>query len=182
MCIANLSFLSVQIVYYLPVLIASKKWACFVQFLCRTSRYNPKGVTLKKAIRHMSCEEMSIKGHVVNYRTGQNLSELVISQLRFVDHIVDSSRIAVKLKETLRHLSNPCRESLIVCIPELVDEGDQNSLAPDLRTLMEENQKLTSSVLSALGKLHLDVDTVQEVGVTACISGRDVIPDTGPDR
>eukprot|EP00903_Cladosiphon_okamuranus_P011447 g10784.t1 len=87
--------------------------------------------------------------------TWQDLPRLVLNQVRFLDHIVDSGSLTKKVLEVLGVLPLGLQRDMISYLPEVVDDNDHAEVVETLQSLKDSEPQLLVAVLDALGCLSL---------------------------
>eukprot|EP00752_Nemacystus_decipiens_P018674 g16742.t1 len=85
----------------------------------------------------------------------QDLPRLVLNQVRFLDHIVDSGSLTKKVLEVLGVLPLGLQRDMISYLPEVVDDNDHAEVVETLQNLKDSEPQLLVAVLDALGCLSL---------------------------
>ncbi|CBJ26655.1 conserved unknown protein [Ectocarpus siliculosus] len=85
----------------------------------------------------------------------QDLPRLVLNQVRFLDHLVDSTSLTRKILEVLTVLPVNLQREMISYLPEVVEDGDHAEVVETLQSLKDSEPQLLVAVLDALGNLSL---------------------------
>ncbi|CAN0438314.1 unnamed protein product, partial [Hapterophycus canaliculatus] len=85
----------------------------------------------------------------------QDLPRLVLNQVRFLDHLVDSASLTKKILEVLSVLPISLQREMISYLPEVVEDGDHAEVVETLQGLKDSEPQLLVAVLDALGNLSL---------------------------
>ncbi|CAM9248195.1 unnamed protein product, partial [Ectocarpus sp. 12 AP-2014] len=84
-----------------------------------------------------------------------DLPRLVLNQVRFLDHLVDSTSLTRKILEVLTVLPVNLQREMISYLPEVVEDGDHAEVVETLQSLKDSEPQLLVAVLDALGNLSL---------------------------
>ncbi|CAN0115626.1 unnamed protein product [Ectocarpus fasciculatus] len=85
----------------------------------------------------------------------RDLPRLVLNQVRFLDHLVDSTSLTKKILEVLTVLPVNLQREMISYLPEVVEDGDHAEVVETLQGLKDSEPQLLVAVLDALGNLSL---------------------------
>jgi hypothetical protein len=94
---------------------------------------------------------------------GMSKTQLILSQLRWLDRVVDGEALADKMVEIVQASPDGLQQEVIVALPEIVGEAHHSKLAMVLRDLMKDNKDLTNAVLHAFTYLSIGGDVMEEV-------------------
>ncbi|XP_062522638.1 Fanconi anemia group D2 protein-like isoform X2 [Corticium candelabrum] len=94
---------------------------------------------------------------------GVNMANLIMAQLKWLDHIVKSKDLARKVMEVLPVLSLISQRDVVSALPEIVVDSDHSDVASALKDLMSENVELTAPVIDALTNLNVDSKLLSEI-------------------
>ncbi len=96
-----------------------------------------------------------------------DVAQLIVNQLRYLDHVVESREIAGKLLEVLEQSPIGVQQQLVACLPELItDEDVQAEAALKLKQLMQTPSRintLTAPILVTLTNMHIEKQLFDDV-------------------
>ncbi|XP_057379729.1 Fanconi anemia group D2 protein-like [Daphnia carinata] len=96
--------------------------------------------------------------------TGVNLPSLILSQIAWLNRIVDPVHVVDTLLDLLNSSSSTIRKEIISCLPSVVGDKENIRVAFVLCGMLEEtNNSLTAAILDVLGDLSLPVDEAAEI-------------------
>uniref|UniRef100_A0A8D0CT53 FA complementation group D2 n=1 Tax=Sander lucioperca TaxID=283035 RepID=A0A8D0CT53_SANLU len=87
----------------------------------------------------------------------------IINQLKWLDRVVDSKELAVKLMELVSVAAVEVQRDIITSLPEILEDSQHNDIARELNSLLQENTQLTVPILDALSSLNLSYSLLTEV-------------------
>ncbi|XP_041347848.1 LOW QUALITY PROTEIN: Fanconi anemia group D2 protein-like [Gigantopelta aegis] len=91
------------------------------------------------------------------------LPRLLLSQFRWLDRIICSKDLTVKLLEIIEVTSFDVQREIISCLPEIVEDSEHSDVAKTLRDILLQGNQLTVPILDALSNLALKPDLLTEV-------------------
>ncbi|XP_069563483.1 Fanconi anemia group D2 protein [Brachyistius frenatus] len=94
---------------------------------------------------------------------GLHIPRMIINQLKWLDRVVDSKELAVKLMELVSVAPVEVQRDIITSLPEILEDSQHNEIARELNSLLQENTQLTVPVLDALSSLNLSSSLLTEV-------------------
>ncbi|KAK1901245.1 Fanconi anemia group D2 protein [Dissostichus eleginoides] len=94
---------------------------------------------------------------------GLSIPHIIINQLKWLDRVVDSKELAVKLMELVSVAPVEVQRDIITSLPEILDDSQHNDIARELNSLLQENTQLTVPILDALSSLNLSTSLLTEV-------------------
>uniref|UniRef100_M3ZHF3 FA complementation group D2 n=1 Tax=Xiphophorus maculatus TaxID=8083 RepID=M3ZHF3_XIPMA len=93
---------------------------------------------------------------------GLNIPRMIINQLKWLDRVVDTKELAVKLMELVSVAPVEVQRDIITSLPEILEDSQHNDIAREL-ALLQENTQLTVPILDALSSLNLSSSLLTEV-------------------
>ncbi|XP_034539766.1 Fanconi anemia group D2 protein [Notolabrus celidotus] len=94
---------------------------------------------------------------------GLSVPRIIINQLKWLDRVVDSKELAVKLMELVSVAPVEVQRDIITSLPEILEDSQHDDIAGELNTLLKENTQLTVPILDALSSLSLSSSLLIEV-------------------
>ncbi|XP_070758514.1 Fanconi anemia group D2 protein [Enoplosus armatus] len=94
---------------------------------------------------------------------GLSIPRIIINQLKWLDRVVDSKELALKLMELVSVAPVEVQRDIIVSLPEILEDSQHNDIARELNSLLQENTQLTVPILDALSSLNLSSSLLTEV-------------------
>ncbi|KAM4740758.1 Fanconi anemia group D2 protein [Anableps anableps] len=94
---------------------------------------------------------------------GLNIPRMIINQLKWLDRVVDSKELAVKLMDLVSVAPVEVQRDIITSLPEILEDSQHNDIARELNALLHENTQLTVPILDALSSLNLSSSLLTEV-------------------
>uniref|UniRef100_A0A3Q2QE73 FA complementation group D2 n=1 Tax=Fundulus heteroclitus TaxID=8078 RepID=A0A3Q2QE73_FUNHE len=94
---------------------------------------------------------------------GLNIPRMIINQLKWLDRVVDTKELAVKLMELVSVAPVEVQRDIITSLPEILEDSQHNDIAKELNSLLQENTQLTVPILDALSSLNLSSSLLTEV-------------------
>uniref|UniRef100_A0A7N6BAK9 FA complementation group D2 n=1 Tax=Anabas testudineus TaxID=64144 RepID=A0A7N6BAK9_ANATE len=94
---------------------------------------------------------------------GLSIPRIIINQLKWLDRVVDSKELAVKLMELVSVAPVEVQRDIITSLPEILEDSQHNDIARQLNSLLQENTQLTVPILDALSSLNLSSSLLTEV-------------------
>lgn len=96
--------------------------------------------------------------------TGVNLPSLILSQIAWLNRIVDPVHVVDTLLDLLNSSSSTIRKEIISCLPSVVGDKENIRVAFVLCGMLDEtNNSLTAAILDVLGDLSLPVDEAADI-------------------
>ncbi|XP_023659923.1 Fanconi anemia group D2 protein isoform X2 [Paramormyrops kingsleyae] len=95
--------------------------------------------------------------------SGLNICHIVINQLKWLDRIVDCKDLAAKLLELVAVAPLELQRDIITSLPEILEDSQHGDIAQELKSLLQQNTKLTVPILDALSSLSLSPALLTEV-------------------
>lgn len=93
----------------------------------------------------------------------QSISRNIISHLKWLDHIVDSSKLVQKLVEILPICDSKLQKEIITSIPEILEDTSHENIVVHLLNLMSEDSQFTLPVIDTLTNLNLSPSVQDQV-------------------
>lgn len=90
----------------------------------------------------------------------QNLSKQIINMLRWIEYVVDGPNLVQSIMDAIPCLSDINQKNLILAIPEIIPDSEQNEIISLLISLLDESPELLSPVLHTLSQLTLGQETL----------------------
>ncbi|KAM6927239.1 Fanconi anemia group D2 protein [Xenentodon cancila] len=94
---------------------------------------------------------------------GLSIPRMIINQLKWLDRVVDTKELAVKLMELVSVAPVEVQCDIITSFPEMLEDWQHNDIARELNSLLQENTQLTVPILDALSSLNLSSSLLTEV-------------------
>ncbi|XP_024915816.1 Fanconi anemia group D2 protein [Cynoglossus semilaevis] len=94
---------------------------------------------------------------------GLNIPRLIITQLKWLDRVVDSKELAAKLMELVSVAPVDVVRDIITSLPEILEDCQHNDIARELNSLLQTNTQLTVPILDSLSSLNLSASLLAEV-------------------
>lgn len=108
------------------------------------------------------------------------LAPLLLSQLKWLDFLVDSPTLCGNLLEIVPIVSPQMQRNIVESLPEILDDRSRDTAVTDLMRILEENPAMMGSVVDALGALGVRNDAVQDVNgavlATLSAANPDMLP------
>lgn len=92
-----------------------------------------------------------------------SMPRLILSQLRWLDRVVDCKDLTAKIMRLIRIAPECLQHDFITSLPEIVGDSQHAAVGKDLSVLLVENTGLTVPILDVLSSLQLDQDFLSEV-------------------
>ncbi|EFC50893.1 predicted protein [Naegleria gruberi] len=92
----------------------------------------------------------------------KNIPKLIISQMRWLDLIVDSKKLTEHLNTLLQISSIEFTKELISAIPEIIDDSEHDNIVEKLDQVMQDKSEMTTCVIDALSNLNLKKEILNE--------------------
>jgi hypothetical protein len=93
----------------------------------------------------------------------QSISRNIISHLKWLDHIVDSSQLVKKLVEILPICDSKLQKEIITSIPEILEDSSHEDIVLHLLNLMTEDSQFTLPIIDTLTNLNLSSSVQDQV-------------------
>ncbi|XP_066207881.1 Fanconi anemia group D2 protein isoform X4 [Saccopteryx leptura] len=94
---------------------------------------------------------------------GINMPRLIISQLKWLDSIVDSKDLTTKIMQLISIAPVYLQHDFITSLPEIVGDSQHADVGKELSDLLTENTSLTVPILDVLSSLQLDPQLLSKV-------------------
>ncbi|KAM4587248.1 Fanconi anemia group D2 protein isoform 2-T2 [Odontesthes bonariensis] len=94
---------------------------------------------------------------------GLSIPRMIINQFKWLDRVVDSKELAVKLMELVSVAPVEVQRDIITSLPEILEDSQHNDIAKELNSLLQENTQLTVPILDALSSFSLSSSLLTEV-------------------
>eukprot|EP00106_Octopus_bimaculoides_P014228 XP_014781670.1 PREDICTED: Fanconi anemia group D2 protein-like [Octopus bimaculoides] len=139
----------------------SQRPHCLIKLLLEVESLQPKliNILLEKLPEFMdedesifSCEESPI-----------NIPRQILTQLQWLENIVDMTALREKLMEVLQVTSCDIQREIISCLPEIMDVTEHVNIITVLKDLLEQEKCLAVSILDNLSNLVLKEELLAEV-------------------
>ncbi|XP_068244044.1 Fanconi anemia group D2 protein isoform X2 [Palaemon carinicauda] len=95
--------------------------------------------------------------------TSVDIPSLILANLRWLDHIVDSEVLTARVIELLEGSPLRIQREVITCVPHIVDDANHPKIAKVLCQLYDEKRELTPAILDTLGDLTLEAESFEDV-------------------
>ena len=109
-----------------------------------------------------------------------NLPSVILSQIAWLNHIVDPAFVVDTLLDLLNSCSSTIKKEIITQLPSLTADREQMRVALALVDLLDETNSLTAAILDALGDLNLPQPDAVELRAKIVKKLLSVPPDTIP--
>uniref|UniRef100_A0A8C8RT95 FA complementation group D2 n=1 Tax=Pelusios castaneus TaxID=367368 RepID=A0A8C8RT95_9SAUR len=100
---------------------------------------------------------------------GTNFPRLIVNQFKWLDRILDSKDLAMKLMQMVNVSPLPIQHDIITSLPEILEDSQQSEVAREVSQLLKQDTRLTVPILDALSSLDLDAGLLAEVRQSAMI-------------
>lgn len=129
-----------------------------VRLLLQIDEIQPKLMTaILKRFTKAAIEERPLA-------TGVNLPSLILSQIAWLNRIIDPVHIVDTLLDLLNSSSSTIKKEIISCLPSVVGDKENIRVAFVLCGMLDEtNNSLTAAILDVLGDLSLPVEEASEI-------------------
>ncbi|XP_060036709.1 Fanconi anemia group D2 protein isoform X2 [Erinaceus europaeus] len=94
---------------------------------------------------------------------GINLARLIISQLKWLDRVVDGKDLTAKILQLISIAPEHLQHDLITSLPEILGDSQHADVGKELSDLLTENILLTVPILDVLSSLQLDSKLLAKV-------------------
>uniref|UniRef100_A0A8C0IKY4 FA complementation group D2 n=1 Tax=Chelonoidis abingdonii TaxID=106734 RepID=A0A8C0IKY4_CHEAB len=115
---------------------------------------------------HSYCESL-IKLLVGTF--GTNFPRLIVNQFKWLDKILDSKDLVMKLMQMVSVSPATIQHDIITSLPEILEDSQQSEVAREVSQLLKRDSRLTVPILDALSSLDLDAGLLAEVRQSAMI-------------
>ncbi|XP_032697477.1 Fanconi anemia group D2 protein isoform X4 [Lontra canadensis] len=110
----------------------------------------------------LSCERLQDEEASVN-SDGLNMPRLIISQLKWLDRIVDGKDLTTKLMQLISIAPLYLQHDFVTSLPEILGDSQHADVGKELSDLLMENTALTVPILDVLSSLRLDLKLLSQV-------------------
>ncbi|XP_045848348.1 Fanconi anemia group D2 protein isoform X3 [Meles meles] len=110
----------------------------------------------------LSCERLQDEEASVN-SDGFNMPRLIISQLKWLDRIVDGKDLTTKLMQLISIAPLYLQHDFVTSLPEILGDSQHADVGKELSDLLMENTPLTVPILDVLSSLRLDLKLLSQV-------------------
>ncbi|XP_077678679.1 Fanconi anemia group D2 protein isoform X1 [Eretmochelys imbricata] len=94
---------------------------------------------------------------------GTNFPRLIVNQFKWLDKILDSKDLIMKLMQMVSVSPVPIQHDIITSLPEILEDSQQSEFAREVSQLLKRDTRLTVPILDALSNLDLDAGLLAEV-------------------
>ncbi|XP_045664184.1 Fanconi anemia group D2 protein isoform X2 [Ursus americanus] len=94
---------------------------------------------------------------------GLNMPRLIISQLKWLDRIVDGKDLTTKLMQLISIAPLYLQHDFVTSLPEILGDSQHADVGKELSDLLTENTPLTVPILDVLSSLRLDPKFLSQV-------------------
>ncbi|XP_037759353.1 Fanconi anemia group D2 protein isoform X3 [Chelonia mydas] len=94
---------------------------------------------------------------------GTNFPRLIVNQFKWLDKILDSKDLIMKLMQMVSVSPAPIQHDIITSLPEILEDSQQSEFAREVSQLLKRDTRLTVPILDALSNLDLDAGLLAEV-------------------
>ncbi|XP_064448548.1 Fanconi anemia group D2 protein isoform X3 [Mirounga angustirostris] len=94
---------------------------------------------------------------------GLNMPRLIISQLKWLDRIVDGKDLTTKLMQLISIAPLYLQHDFVTSLPEILGDSQHADVGKELSDLLMENTPLTVPILDVLSSLRLDPKLLSQV-------------------
>ncbi|XP_022353957.1 Fanconi anemia group D2 protein isoform X2 [Enhydra lutris kenyoni] len=94
---------------------------------------------------------------------GLNMPRLIISQLKWLDRIVDGKDLTTKLMQLISIAPLYLQHDFVTSLPEILGDSQHADVGKELSDLLMENTALTVPILDVLSSLRLDLKLLSRV-------------------
>ncbi|KAJ2024251.1 Fanconi anemia group D2 protein, partial [Coemansia sp. S85] len=85
----------------------------------------------------------------------------ILRQLRWLDYIIDSSKLTEKLVETIGCVPPEMQSEIITALPDIISDSDSTEVSNMLAGLMSDTPELMLPILEALGSLECSANLLE---------------------
>nr|XP_032641278.1 Fanconi anemia group D2 protein [Chelonoidis abingdonii] len=100
---------------------------------------------------------------------GTNFPRLIVNQFKWLDKILDSKDLVMKLMQMVSVSPATIQHDIITSLPEILEDSQQSEVAREVSQLLKRDSRLTVPILDALSSLDLDAGLLAEVRQSAMI-------------
>ncbi|KAL5014960.1 hypothetical protein ScPMuIL_009230 [Solemya velum] len=101
-------------------------------------------------------EFMGDEDNILFHGEKVNIPQLLMSQFRWLNRIVDSKELTQKVLDMLEITSLDVQREIISCLPDILEDSDHFKVAKKLRELLPQSNELTVCIIDALSNLSLN--------------------------
>ncbi|XP_055985732.1 Fanconi anemia group D2 protein isoform X2 [Sorex fumeus] len=94
---------------------------------------------------------------------GISMPRLIISQLKWLDQVVDPKELTAKLMQLISIAPEHLQEDLITSLPEILGDAQHAEVGKELSDLLSANSQLALPILDVLSSLQLDQQLLAKV-------------------
>lgn len=94
---------------------------------------------------------------------GINMPQLIISQLKWLDRVVDGKDLTTKIMQLISIAPVYLQHDFITSLPEILGDSQHADVGKELSDLLTENTSLTVPILDVLSSLRLDPQVLSKV-------------------
>ncbi|KAH0519672.1 Fanconi anemia group D2 protein-like protein [Microtus ochrogaster] len=94
---------------------------------------------------------------------GINMSRLIISQLKWLDRIVDSKDLTTQMMQLISVAPVNLQHDFITSLPEILGDSQHANVGRELSELLIQNTSLTVPILDVFSSLRLDPNFLSEI-------------------
>ncbi|XP_054451289.1 Fanconi anemia group D2 protein isoform X2 [Pteronotus mesoamericanus] len=94
---------------------------------------------------------------------GLNMPRLIISQLKWLDRVVDGKDLTTKIMQLISIAPVYLQHDFITSLPEILGDSQHADVGKELSDLLTENTSLTVPILDVLSSLRLDPQLLSKV-------------------
>ncbi|XP_032182744.1 Fanconi anemia group D2 protein isoform X5 [Mustela erminea] len=94
---------------------------------------------------------------------GLNMPRLIISQLKWLDRIVDGKDLTTKLMQLISIAPLCLQHDFVTSLPEILGDSQHADVGKELSDILMENTALTVPILDVLSSLRLDLKLLSQV-------------------
>ncbi|ELK34358.1 Fanconi anemia group D2 protein [Myotis davidii] len=94
---------------------------------------------------------------------GINMPRLIISQLKWLDRVVDGKDLTTKIMQLISIAPVHLQHDFITSLPEILGDSQHADVGKELSDLLTENTSLTVPILDVLSSLRLDLQLLSKV-------------------
>uniref|UniRef100_A0A2K6EWL1 FA complementation group D2 n=1 Tax=Propithecus coquereli TaxID=379532 RepID=A0A2K6EWL1_PROCO len=94
---------------------------------------------------------------------GINMPRLIISQLKWLDRVVDGKDLSTKIMQLISIAPEYLQHDFITSLPEILGDSQHADVGKELSALLMENTSLTVPILDVLASLRLDPNLLSKV-------------------
>ncbi|XP_004738564.1 Fanconi anemia group D2 protein isoform X2 [Mustela putorius furo] len=94
---------------------------------------------------------------------GLNMPRLIISQLKWLDRIVDGKDLTTKLMQLISIAPLYLQHDFVTSLPEILGDSQHADVGKELSDILMENTALTVPILDVLSSLRLDLKLLSQV-------------------